>query len=384
MMSYQPGDWIADKYQLIESIGGGGMGEIFKAEHALMHRTVAIKILHKEITGSAEMIERFKREASSAAAIDHANICTVLDFDITEDNDFYLVMEFLEGETLKKRIHDRGVIPPKDAVFIMQQLLGVLQCAHDHGIVHRDIKPDNIILINRDGTDNFVKLLDFGIAHRDNSNAITDKEDGASLTQAGYIYGTPEYIAPEQANGQAIDHRVDLYACGIILYEMLTGVVPFKSDSIINVLHQQIYADPPHLDTEHILNGAQFDAIIQKLLAKKPEDRFQSAREVTDALQDLALNTGNTLKISKSSEIKSPYDSYPRIGQFATRIIKKLPEKNTKLYFIVGGAIIVAAIVLVIALVSTISNDAPPQETLAPIPEKVDITQAQDPETAKP
>ena len=377
-MSYQPGDWIADKYQLIESIGGGGMGEIFKAEHALMHRTVAIKILHKEITGSAEMIERFKREATSAAAIEHANNCTVLDFDLTADNDFYLVMEYLEGETLKKRIHEKGVIPPKDAVFIMQQLLSVLQCAHDLGIVHRDIKPDNIILINRDNTNNFVKLLDFGIAHRDNNSAITDKEEGTSLTQAGFIYGTPEYIAPEQANGQTIDHRVDLYACGIILYEMLTGVVPFQSDSIINVLHQQIYAEPPHIDTEHIKNGAQFDAIIQKLLAKKPEDRFQSAREVTEALQEIVFDTNNTLKIDPLS------NNVPTlINIIPPTILNKIPQNHIKLYLTIAGGVIAAIIgIIIIALVA--SNDSPTQDSPAPIPEKVDISQAQDPETAKP
>ncbi len=154
-MSYQAGEKFAGKYQLIEQVGGGAMGQVFKAEHLMMNSIVAIKILHPEISGNAEMLERFKREAQSAAAITHSNICKVMDFAVLENGDFYLVMEFLEGDTLQKKIRNEGKIAPEKAVFIMKQLLSVLQCAHDHGIVHRDVKPENIALVFQDETEDF-------------------------------------------------------------------------------------------------------------------------------------------------------------------------------------------------------------------------------------
>ncbi len=290
-MNYAPNDVISGKYRLIESIGGGAMGEVFKAEHLMMHKTVAIKILHQDMSESAEIVERFKREAQSAAAIDHSNLCAVMDFDMTSDNEFYLVMEYLEGDTLLKRIKQNHTLPPGECIFILQQLLSVLQCAHDKGIVHRDVKPENVVLINKEGTNDFVKLLDFGIAHTEND--AQDPEDsgsGAFKTRAGFIYGTPEYMAPEQANGRQIDYRVDLYACGIILFEMLMGHVPFESEDVINVLHKQFMEPPPHLDVANIECGEQFDAIIQKLLAKTRDDRYQSANEVIEALSQLPVS----------------------------------------------------------------------------------------------
>jgi len=279
------------------------MGQVFKAEHILMHKTVAIKILHQAVSGNTEVIQRFKREAQSAAAIDHSNICNVMDFDTTESGDFYLVMEFLEGDTLQKRIRANGRLHPAKAVFIMQQLLSVLQCAHDHGIVHRDVKPENIALIYKDGTNDFVKLLDFGIAHQD--EIFTTQNDGDNLkTQMGFLYGTPEYIAPEQAEGSNIDYRVDLYACGIILYEMLTGTVPFKHDSIINLLHMQACDPPPHLDVNSIEHGEEFDAIIQKLLSKNREDRYQSALSVSEALSAITISADPEMLGSGSTIVR--------------------------------------------------------------------------------
>lgn len=295
-MNDQPFDIMQGKYRIIESVGGGAMGEVFKAEHIRMQKVVAIKILHRNVSDNTEIIERFKREARAAAAIDHANICNVMDFDITDEGDFYLVMEYLEGDTLKKRISEKGTIPPNEAVFIMLQLLSVLQCAHEKGIVHRDIKPENIALISKDGTNDFVKLLDFGIAHEDASRQ-PDDDDDAIKTKMGLMYGTPEYIAPEQANGLEIDGRVDLYACGIILYEMLTGHVPFQSESFVNVIHQQIFAPPPHILDTKIDFANQFDIIIQKLLEKDKEKRYHNPSEVIEALRSIPLhpfaNSGN-------------------------------------------------------------------------------------------
>ena len=301
-MNCEPGDVIAGKYRLLEPVGGGAMGQVFKAEHMLMGKTVAIKILHPDVSENAEMLQRFKREAQAAASISHSNICTVLDFDVMEDGDFYLVMEFLEGDTLQKRIREGGPLPPEKAVFIMQQLLSVLQCAHDHGIVHRDVKPENITLVFQDGVEDFVKLLDFGIAHQE-SYGPDVRQPEEFRTQMGFLYGTPEYVAPEQAEGGEIDYRVDLYSCGIILYEMLTGRVPFRGDSIVQILHDQVYTPMPHLPVADIDHGEELDAVIQKLTQKRREDRYQSALSASEALSRIGV--GMALVMGENSGMGS-------------------------------------------------------------------------------
>lgn len=295
-MKYGPEHIINGKYKLLESVGNGTMGEVYKAEHLTIHKTVAVKILHQNMTTNPEVIERFKREAQAAAAIEDSHVCAVTDFDVTEEGDFYLVMEYLEGETLLQRIAKEGKLPPQTAVGIMQQLLSVLQCAHDHGIVHRDVKPENIILINRDNIPDFVKLLDFGIAHQDDSFCV-QKSDSTLKTQLGYLYGTPQYLSPEQATGSEIDYRADLYSCGIVLFEMLTGTVPFQNPSTLKVLHMQAYDQPPHLPVDEIECGKQFDEIVQRLLQKEPQDRYPSAAALKEALNQVPLSqdgTGNT------------------------------------------------------------------------------------------
>ncbi len=368
MKGYQPGDTISGKYRLIESVGGGAMGEVFKAEHILMHKTVAVKILHQNVLDNSEIVERFKREAQAAAAIEHSNVCNVTDFALTEDNEFYLVMEYLEGDTLQKRIRAKGALTAEETIFIMQQLLSVLQCAHELGIVHRDVKPENIALIHKEETDDFVKLLDFGIAHQD--TVCHHLEDGEEKfkTQAGFVYGTPEYISPEQANGQAVDARADLYACGIILYEMLTGEVPFKSDSLIGLLQQQVFASPPHLDFNKVEHASEFDVIIQKLLSKDREDRYASARDVIYALDEILLGTnedsgaqdnvpsGNS-RSGESSYFEVIKDTWSKCEEEGQLIFKrfastswgaKIIEKTSKIPKNLGIIIGCVAVVLVI------------------------------------
>ncbi len=341
-MSYDPGYVIAGKYRLIESIGGGAMGEVFKAEHELMHKSVAIKILHPNFAKKDEFIERFKREAQATASIEHQNICTVTDFDTLPDGGFYLVMEFLDGETLQSRLKDYGALPTSLTVFIMQQLLSVLQAAHDHGIVHRDIKPDNIFLISRDGTDSFVKLFDFGIAHQDE-----DSQGQTFKTQAGCLYGTPQYISPEQANGEAVDHRTDLYSCGIILYQMLTGQLPFDDPRMVELLHKQLCEPPPHLHVEDIPHGEMFDEIIQKLLAKKPDDRYQSATEVSEALARIPIKPEAYMAASSVMMRLSALELAQQVGE-KEEPAKKRPRYFRKRYLVV--AVVVCLIVIAILL----------------------------------
>ena len=187
-MSYTPGDILKDKYVIKEVLGQGSMGEVYRAEHVTIHRQFAIKLMHVHIAEKADSLVRFRREASAAAQLEHPHICQVIDFDSTENGDFYLVMEFLKGETLRDRLKRNGTIEIRSIFHIMDDLLCALECAHASGIVHRDVKPENIALINQEERDDYVKLIDFGIAHADKPI-----DNDGTLTQAGQFYGTPQY-----------------------------------------------------------------------------------------------------------------------------------------------------------------------------------------------
>ena len=325
-MRYQPGDILNGKYRIVELIGGGAMGEVYRAEHLTIKKLVAIKIMHGEQVENSESIMRFRREAQAAAMLDHSNICAVTDFDTTERGDFYLVMELLIGETLKLRLKREGKFDPINAVWIMHQLLSALQCAHSHGLVHRDVKPDNIILIQREGRNDFVKLIDFGIAHQDNPEG-----DSNELTQAGQIFGTPQYLSPEQALGDPIDFHADLYASGIILYEMLVGVPPFNGTNYIELLHKQISELPPHLP-ENIDDFEDLDAVIQVLLQKSPSDRYGSADEVISALDEIILNSHSSSASPDAMALKASIAgaSINRNIQSLSMSVAKLNEEGSE------------------------------------------------------
>ncbi|MBO4350482.1 MAG: serine/threonine protein kinase [Proteobacteria bacterium] len=283
-MNYQPGDILGGKYQILSVIGGGSMGMVYKAEHMSIRKPVAIKIMQGDYAQSEEYRERFMREARSAASLEHFNICSVMDFDMTEHGDAYIVMELLSGETLAERITRLGVLEPLSACLIMRQLMSALGCAHAKGIVHRDIKPDNVFLIQHEDRDDFVKLIDFGVAHIEHPESANIKP----LTQIGQVYGTPEYLAPEQAQGEVVDYRADLYSAGTIFYEMLVGVTPFLGENYLELLVKQVQEPPPHLP-DSIPQSEHLDAIIQCLLQKNPDDRFQAAQEVTPLLDEAIM-----------------------------------------------------------------------------------------------
>ena len=279
------GDVIDGRYKLLELLGNGAMGEVYKAEHCLMRKLVAIKILHPEMCTNPEIVERFRREAQAAAIIEHPNVCRVMDFSCMSNGAFYLVMEYIKGESLSHYIKRLKVIPAKACILITKQILEALGCAHDNGIVHRDVKPENIQLIGSPGEECFLKLLDFGISR--------NTHDVQRLTQAGYVYGTPQYLSPEQALGSLdVDHRCDLYSVGIMMFEMLTGKVPFEAPNYMDLLNLHRLQPAPHLrDVDPGLAWMdQLDAIIQKLLAKDRNDRYQSAYEVIDALDHVKIS----------------------------------------------------------------------------------------------
>ncbi|MFW5741483.1 MAG: serine/threonine-protein kinase, partial [Myxococcota bacterium] len=228
---------IGEKYRVHSLIGEGGMGTVYEAEHLQIGRRVAIKVLNRAHLGRKEAVARFHQEARAAGAIGHPNICEIYDVGRLDDGSPYLVMERLHGKTLADRINIEGALPFEDVITILTQVLSALVAAHEKGIIHRDIKPENIFLAERVGCAPVVKILDFGI-----SKSADDSD--LSLTRTGMVMGTPFYMAPEQARGEHIDHRVDIYACGVILYEALTGRRPFIASNYNALVVQVLSAQP--------------------------------------------------------------------------------------------------------------------------------------------
>ena len=232
------GTIVGERYRIVSRIGVGGMGAVYRAEHTMMRRDLAIKVLLPELSGKEEFARRFEREAESASRLDHPNIITTTDFGRTGDGSLFLAMEFLAGTSLGAAIA-AGPMRIERALAIERQILRGLDHAHAAGVVHRDLKPENIMLVERDGQRDVVKILDFGIAK------VTEPQSGGqALTQAGVIFGTPEYLSPEQALGEAVDARADIYAAGVILYEMLAGRRPFESEDKVKIISMHLAHAP--------------------------------------------------------------------------------------------------------------------------------------------
>ena len=273
------GTVLAERYRIDSLLGEGGMGRVYAAEHVLMRKRLAVKVLHRELTTVPEVVARFEREAMAAANIDHPNVAAATDFGKLVDGAVFLVLEYVQGRNLRDEIA-AGPLPLERALHIGRQIASALASAHALDIVHRDLKPENVMLVEKAADPDFVKVLDFGIA----KVPIGETQDGSSgkpITKVGMVFGTPEYMAPEQALGQAVDGRADLYALGVILYEMLAGIRPFSSKSQVGILGQQLSKPPPRFAERApgIAIPPQVEQLTLKLLAKEAGDRFQSAEE---------------------------------------------------------------------------------------------------------
>jgi serine/threonine protein kinase/tetratricopeptide (TPR) repeat protein len=253
-------------YKILEKLGGGGMGVVYKAEDTRLKRTVALKFLPPTLTTDSEAKERFIQEAQAASALQHNNICVVHDIDETDDKQMFISMEYLEGETLKKKI-ERGPLKIEDVVEIAAQVAQGLARAHEHGIVHRDIKPANIMITS----DGVAKIVDFGLA----------KLSGRTmLTKTGSTLGTAGYMSPEQARGEPADHRTDIWSLGVLLYEMISGKRPFEAEYENALLYSILNSEPEPITGLRTGVPMELDRIIRKCLAKAPKDRYQHADEI--------------------------------------------------------------------------------------------------------
>ncbi len=266
-----PGSVIAGRYQVEAQIGIGGMASVFRAEDIQLGRKVAVKVLHAQYAEDGEFVERFRREAKAAAQLQHPGIVAVYDTG-SWDGTWYIAMELLEGPTLKERLNREGRIQPAEAVALTEQILKAVRAAHRDGIIHRDLKPHNVILDDA----GHPKVTDFGIARR-----------GASdMTATGSVLGTAHYLAPEQAQGEVITPRTDLYSVGVVLYEMLTGRTPFEGDSAVSIALAHVNNEPrsPRSIVPEITPA--LDAVVMRSLAKRPSDRFADADAFLAALSD--------------------------------------------------------------------------------------------------
>src|SRR4051812_17271873 len=260
-------------YRLLNRIGAGGMGEVWKAEDTHLLRTVAVKLLRAEIAGDEEWKARFLREARTAARLSHPNIATIYAIDQADER-LYIAMEYVEGDPLNHLIASH-VLGMPDAVRIVKHCADALTEAHAHGIIHRDVKPENIIVTKRG-----VKMLDFGIAKLIDA----PPEDAGKLTSDGTVIGTPEYMSPEQALGRPIDHRSDIFSLGVVLFEALTGRHPFAGSSITETLINIVTREAPAMVALLPDVSPRLAEIVRKSMQKKPEDRYEVAKQMASAL----------------------------------------------------------------------------------------------------
>jgi serine/threonine-protein kinase len=337
------GKVLDGRYQIEKVLGEGGMGLVYKARHVTLNKPLAIKVLKAEVSKDAEIVQRFRQEAQSATSIGNHHIIDISDFGALPDGSTYFVMEFLDGIPLTNAIVPGKPLPAARTIHIAKQICVALAAAHDIGIVHRDLKPDNIYLVSRGGDKDFVKVLDFGIA----------KVGGAKskLTQVGQVFGTPHYMSPEQCAGTAVDKRTDVYALGVIMYEMTSSRVPFDADNLMGILTKHLYEEPirPHELPPPVDVPASLEAVIMKCLAKKADVRYQSMQEVQADLElaaqgqtPAAVLDGVRRASSTGSALRTGTDMHSQAALAMDVGDVSLPQRSNKGLILGGAALLLA------------------------------------------
>ncbi|HEY0990001.1 MAG TPA: protein kinase [Kofleriaceae bacterium] len=342
------------------TIGRGGMGIVYAAEHALLGRPVAIKVLRSELSQRPEVVTRFFNEARAANTIRHPGIIEIYDFGRTPEGAAYLVMEYLEGETLKARSARLPFRWPAVLPFA-RQIAGALAAAHARGVVHRDLKPDNVFLV-RDpevpGGER-IKLLDFGIA-----KLAVDSSSSVTVTHTGEVIGTPTYMAPEQCRGVAIDHRADLYSLGCLIYELCCGRPPFRGEGAGDVLAAHIHMPAPAMSTAEAEIPEGVEALVRRLLAKAPEDRLQAAQDVIFAID--AVRDEQTILMDPAASAKSAVAEPAVTGLSSSAMLPSQQPPARLRRSIAAVSTCMAAVTMVAAtLVMRRGDDAGPTVPLA-------------------
>ena len=379
------GRTIAGKFLVESAIGSGAMGAVFRARQVALEKTVAIKVLHGEHADDPSFAARFQREAKAASRLNHPNSMQVIDFGEEPDGLLYIAMEYLDGRSLHRVLREDHPLPPERTADILMQTLAALAVAHDMGVVHRDLKPENIVVLQ--GTDDdgrpkdLVKVCDFGIAKITDSRAYRgtqERESNAPVTTAGFLVGTPEYMSPEQSRGEKLDARSDLYSVGVILYEMLTGRVPFQAESAIGVVLRHITEEPPRPSQLVAGMDPRLESICLRALRKPRDARYQSAREMRAELRAVveargplasvpdvssvpnvqvratepAMGLAATVQIDSGGIAARAYDSLPKPTLAGTSSnVGRGPSRLTKVALVatLTGAVAAAAVLAIVA-----------------------------------
>ncbi len=356
------GSTIDARYEVEKVLGEGGMGLVYKARHVVLDKPLALKVLRPDVSRDQEIITRFQQEARSASAIGNQHIIDITDFGTLSNGSTYFIMEFLDGTDLTGAIEEGGTIDAVRTVHIAKQLCQALGAAHDAGIVHRDLKPDNIYLIRRGGDSNFVKVLDFGIAKVGGSSS--------KLTRAGQVFGTPHYMSPEQCAGSGVDHRTDVYALGIIMYEMTTGDVPFDADNLMGILTKHLYEEPVRPRETNPSIPEELELVILKAIAKQADARYQSMYELFEDLERLEQGIGTMARETTSSFLLQDSTAEPVAPAPTDAYVPQSSGSKT--------GMIAAIVVLLLAIGGGAAfllsqGDDPPVVENDPIPEEPEV-----------
>ncbi len=336
------GTTLLGRYQITKKIGQGGMGAVYEATHTLIGKRVAVKVLLDKYAKKDQIVARLEQEARLASSIGHEHIIDITDFGTTGDGRTFVVMEFLEGESLAECLAREGTLPENRILQIAAQIASALGAAHAKGVVHRDVKPENVFLLRRNDKD-FAKVVDFGISK--NLRATGEGPDSPRLTQTGMVLGTPLYMSPEQARGDdELDHRIDVYALGVIMYELATGKVPFAGTNYLSVISQVLNDDPAPVRQLRPELSKEFEAIVLRALEKERDHRYGSTEEM---LADINVVLDDPLRSTQRPRIVAPRRRGLRASRFGLPVLA----------WIVGISVVMAAVAITVSLTMGSSSD---------------------------
>ena len=344
------GTLVAGRYRVLDLIGVGGMGKVYLAEHVKIRKKFALKVLAHNFVTNNEFVDRFLQEARAASAVSHPNVIEITDFGETDDGMPFFVMEYLEGEELNSIIKREGAQPWPRVRGLMLQLLAALDAAHRQGVVHRDVKPHNCLLVDTPEGRDFLKVLDFGIA-----KVFTDDVDYRTLTPMGAVLGTAQYMSPEQARSEPVDERADVYSAGVIAFELLTGKVPYRARGLMGVVSKLLTEELPTISDTNpdVQVAAVVEGVLRKAMAKERDDRYASAAEFASALREIDSHLDAALGLphsapSSPSQRSVPVLSAPPSASHA-RVLWVRPPWLTPTLAVGVIALLVAAIILLLA-----------------------------------
>lgn len=340
-MEIKEGLKIDGRYRVQELIGEGGMANVYLAEDIILGRPVAVKVLHTQLAKQERFVERFRREAEAVASLIHPHIVEIYDVG-EQEGTYFIVMELLEGKTLKEYVKLKHFLSVSETISIMKQASQAVELAHKNGIIHRDLKPQNIF-VHDDGT---IKIMDFGIAYQ---------QEATPLTQTNAVMGSVHYLSPEQAKGENATEQTDIYSLGIVMYEMLTGSVPFSGDSAVNIVLQHLREEIPYVSDTNMHIPQSVENIVIRATAKNPDDRYKNLGEMQRDL-DTCLN------VDRMNEPRVYFEPMAETGVISTELEEEIIEEETKPFKLnkknatILGVAVVAAIVLITAIIMMFSN----------------------------